>query len=183
MTLQVPVCIPVYRQWATLINGEQILIRPADPGDREALKAFFGRLGEETRFLRFHYTKAAISDEEISTYCNCDYADTFAIVAEKSRGGSNDIVGVARYDRLPAGDCAEVAFLVEDKEQGNGIGTHLVRELAEVARERGMETFVAETTTYNQIMLSIFRKYDSSLKREVDGESCKVTYKVQSKRF
>jgi GNAT superfamily N-acetyltransferase len=182
MALQTPVCVPVYRQWATLLNGEQVLIRPADPGDKDALRAFFGRLGDETRFLRFHYTKATISDEEISSYSDCDYDGTFAIVAEKVRDGVNDIVGVARYDRLPAGGCAEVAFLVEDKEQGNGIGTHLVKELAEVARERGMETFVAETTTYNQIMLSIFRKYDASLKREVDGESCKVTYKVQRRK-
>ena len=83
MTLQAPVCVPVYRQWATLLNDEQILIRPADPGDRDALKAFFGRLGPETRFLRFHYTKTTVSDEEISTYCDCDYDGTFAIVAEK----------------------------------------------------------------------------------------------------
>ena len=174
-------CVPVYRQWASLLNGEQILIRPADPGDRDALKAFFGRLGAETRFLRFHYTKAVVSDAEIATYCDCDYADTFAIVAEKAQEGRTDIVGVARYDRLPARNCAEVAFLVEDKQQGIGIGTHLVRELAEVARERGMDTLVAETTTYNQIMLSIFRKYDKALKREVDGESCKVTYRAQDR--
>src|SRR5512139_4132456 len=96
-TVRATVCVPVYRRWAHLLNGEEILIRPADPGDMDALRAFFGRLGEETRFLRFHYTKAAVPDAEISTYCDCDYDGTFVIIAEKWGQDGSDIVGVARY--------------------------------------------------------------------------------------
>jgi RimJ/RimL family protein N-acetyltransferase len=179
---QQPVCVPVYQQSARLLDDRFITVRPADPGDMVGMKAFFERLGPETRFLRFHYTRAYISDNEIATYCNCDYDGTFVIVAEMYRNGHQEIVGVGRYDRLPRRDAAEVAFLVEDAEQRKGIGTHLVRLLAEAARERGVSTFVAETTNYNYTMLGIFEKYDRCLKREIDGESCKVTYRPQERK-
>ncbi len=177
-----PVYAPDYRRWVVLLNGQQALIRPILSSDRSALRSFFDRLGPETKFLRFHYTKTSITDQELNSYCDCDYDGTFALVAELTRAGSTDIVGVGRYDRLQDARCAEVAFLVEDREQGNGIGTHLLAELAVVGRERGLDTFIAETVTYNQIMLSIFRKFDPRLKRAVDGESCRVTFAVTQPR-
>jgi RimJ/RimL family protein N-acetyltransferase len=162
--------------WVVLLDGEKALVRGISPDDRSSLAAFFNRLGPETRFLRFHYAKPRMSDEEIRSYCECDRESVFALVAEMSRNGSSDIVGVGRYDRLPGTDSAEVAFVVEDEEQGNGIGTHLVRELASVAKERGLETMVAETVAYNAIMLSIFRKCDPALRISAQGGSCRVTY-------
>jgi hypothetical protein len=94
------------------------------------------------------------------------------------RSGATDIVGVGRYDRLQDQRAAEVAFVVEDGEQGNGIGTHLLTQLAVVGGTRGLDIFVAETVNYNEIMLSIFRKFDPNLKRAVDGDSCRVTFTV-----
>ncbi len=173
-----PVCAPDFRRSVTLLNGQQAVIRPIVHEDRGALKSFFGRLGSETKFLRFHYTKTSISDQELDSYCDCDYVGTYALVAERTRAGSTDIVGVGRYDRLRDDHCAEVAFVVEDGEQGNGIGTILLGELAVVGNTSGLDTFVAETVTYNEIMLSIFRKFDPNLKRTVDGDSCRVTFKV-----
>jgi len=168
--------VPDYRHQVALLNGDYVMIRPIYPDDKGSLTAFFDRLGPETRFLRFHYAKPHVSEEEVRSYCECDYENVFTLVAEMSRNGSTDIVGVGRYDRLPGSNSAEVAFVVEDKEQGNGIGTHLVKELASVAEERGLSSMVAETVVYNEIMLSIFRKYDRSLKTLVDGESCRVTF-------
>ena len=170
------VCAPDYRRSFVLLNGEQVLLRPVFHDDRDSLTAFFDRLGPETSFLRFHYTRAHISEQEVRGYCECDYDSVFTLVAEMSRNGSRDIVGVGRYDRLPGSNSAEVAFVVEDGQQGKGIGTYLVKELASLAKERGLTTLVAETVLYNEIMLSIFRKYDRALKTSVEGESCRVTF-------
>lgn len=176
--MQQAVWAPDYRRRVTLLNGEEIVIRPVSPGDRASLRILFDRLGPETRFLRFQYAKTNMSEEELGSYCDCDYDITFTLVAEMVRSGSTDIVGVGRYDRLANPESAEVAFVVEDKEQGNGIGTHLLRELALVAKPRGLKRFVAETVTYNEIMLSIFRKFDRRLKTQIDGESCLCTFSV-----
>jgi GNAT superfamily N-acetyltransferase len=173
-----PVIAPDFRRSVLLLSGQPAVIRPIVHDDRAALRSFFSRLGSETKFLRFHYTKSSIGDQELDTYCDCDYITTFALVAERTRSGSTDIVGVGRYDLLPDGRSAEVAFVVEDGEQGNGIGTYLLSELAVVGSTRGLLTFIAETVTYNEIMLSIFRKFDPNMKRIVEGDSCRVTFRV-----
>ena len=175
-------CIAEYRSQVKLLDGHAALIRPIASSDRDELRSFFSRLGPETMFLRFHYAKPLVSEQELQTYCDCDGDNTFTLVAQMDRSGRPRIVGVGRYDRLPSTHLAEVAFVVEDREQGNGIGTHLLAQLALVAKDKGLLQFVAETVTYNEIMLSIFRKYDQALRREVDGESCRITFSISPVR-
>lgn len=177
--LQEPVYLPQdYKQWVTLLDGRRALIRPIYHTDKDALCAFFDRLSLETRFLRFHCAKAAMTEEELEFYCKVDYNGSFVLVAEITQGRCTDIVGVGRYDRLSCLDRAEVAFVVEDKEQGKGIGTQLLKKMALIARERGITTFVAELVRYNVVMLDIFRKYDPALRQVLDGNSYLVTFSV-----
>ncbi|HEV7679812.1 MAG TPA: bifunctional GNAT family N-acetyltransferase/acetate--CoA ligase family protein [Candidatus Dormibacteraeota bacterium] len=68
----------------------------------------------------------------------------------------DDIVAVARYDRLVDGASAEVAFVVADAHQGRGLGTLLLECLAAYARAQGITQFVAETLTHNRRMLDVF---------------------------
>ena len=173
-----PISSPDYQIWVTLLDGHRALIRQIRSSDHDELRSFFSRLGPETMFLRFHYAKPVVPEPELRSYCECDGESTYTLIAQIEREGCAEIVGVGRYDRLPQGRDAEVAFVVEDKEQGNGIGTHLLSHLAIVAKEKGLVTFIAETVTYNEIMLSIFRKYDQGLRREVDGDSCRVTFSI-----
>ena len=176
--MQQQITLPEFRDSVVLLNGQQALLRPILPDDRSALAGFFNRLGAETRFLRFHYTKASITDEELRRYCECDYDSSFTLLAERRRGQTKDIVGMGTYDRLPDDGSAEVAFVVEDTEQGNGIGTYLLAELAMIGRQRGLHTFVAEIVTYNEIMLSIFRKFNRALKQQIEGDSARISFSI-----
>jgi GNAT superfamily N-acetyltransferase len=65
---------------------------------------------------------------------------------------------VARYDRLPESDAAEVAFVVADEFQGRGVGGLLLRNLAAIARARGIARFVADTLSDNRRMLRTFQR-------------------------
>lgn len=170
--------LPEYRKWVTLLDGRQALLRPILSSDKDAILALFDRLSPETRFLRFHYSKTKITPDELERYCCVDYHDSFALVAEICHEEHLEIVGVGRYVRLPCTDSAEIAFVVEDKEQGKGIGTHLLNELAVLARVRTVTTFVAELLNENIIMLDILRKYDPHLKQVADGNSLLVTVSV-----
>jgi GNAT superfamily N-acetyltransferase len=89
-----------------------------------------------------------------------------------------DIVGVGRYVRLPCTDIAEFAFVVEDKEQRNGIGTYLLKELVILAKERAVKTFIAELLNENITMLDILRKFAPDLKQVIDGNSILVTISI-----
>ncbi len=169
---------PAYKQEVTLLNGSQAVIRLITAADKERLLAFFNRLSPETRYLRFHYTKCELSENELECFCDVDYNNTLALVAEKPRNGKMEIVGVGRYSRIPCSCAAEVAFVVEDEEQGKGIGTCLLKELAKLAWERGIVNFVAELLADNVKMMSIFKKYDPKLQMEADGGSRHVTFGV-----
>ena len=66
---------------------------------------------------------------------------------------------------------AEGAFSVADDYQHGGIGTHLLRFLIRVARERGIRGFKATVLAANRAMLSVFQKSGYVLQTELqDGE-------------
>ncbi len=65
------------------------------------------------------------------------------------------IVGHASYVVL-SGDHAEVATAVADIHQGRGIGTILLRYLAEVASANGIRVFEADVLADNDKMLEVF---------------------------
>ena len=162
----------------TVKDGTEIGIRPVNSDDRDGVLALFNRLSKETRFLRYHFVKMKMTDSELDCYCTIDYHDTYALVAERCCGDTSEIVGLARYDRLPCYDMAEVSFLVDDKEQGKGICTYMIRELAEAACRRGITSFVAEMLNENHIMFDIIRKFSPDLVQVVDGTSNCTTFPI-----
>ena len=56
------------------------------------------------------------------------------------------IVGVSRYARLEGTDQAECAIVVADAWQGRGVGTELMRSLAQAARASGIRALVGSTS-------------------------------------
>ncbi len=66
----------------------------------------------------------------------------------------------APYPRVPdtSPDTAEVAFLVEDAQQGRGLGTILLEHIAAAARERGIRRFIADVLPENRRMSMVFRE-------------------------
>ena len=120
------------------------VIRPIGPGDADALVRFHAGLSPETQRRRFLVYHPVLAAGEVEWFTHVDHRRREALVAES--GG--DIVGVARYDRF-GGDCAEVAIVVADDWQRLGIGTSLLRGLADRAREEGVRAFVADTLPEN----------------------------------
>jgi len=147
--------------------------------DRDSLRAFYGRLSEDTRFLRYQYHRAEITEKELERFCDIDYDNSLALVAERGPFGQRDIIGVGRYYRLDNPAIAEVAFVIQDDEQGKGIGTQLLKHLAFQAKKNDIEYFVGEVLRNNGRMLSIFRKADPGMEHvNEDGSTCDVALSV-----
>jgi GNAT superfamily N-acetyltransferase len=165
-----------YRQEIELLDGRQINLRPICPQDKQALTAFHSRLSQDTRFFRYQYFKGDLTDQDLKNFCDVDYDNDLAIVAETGAEGSRKIIGVGRFCRLSDPQTAEVAFVVQDSEQRKGVGTQLLRHLAIIAHSKGIRYFVAEVLRTNGKMLSVFRKSDSRMKHVTDDSStCTVT--------
>ena len=91
--------------------------------------------------------------------------DRVALVAELG----DDLIAVARYDRWPGRDEAEVAFTVDDAHHGRGIATLLLEHLAAVARSHGLRRFTAEVLPDNRPMLGVFRRAGFEVHNEFSG--------------
>ena len=94
-----------------------------------------------------------LSQQEVERFTHVDHDSRVVLVAELG----DRLVGVARYDREPGTDSAEVAFVISDEHQGRGIGTALLEHLAAAARERGITRFVAQTLARNHHLLGVLR--------------------------
>ncbi len=134
-------------------GGATVAVRAIRPDDDEALRAFHAGLSAESIMLRFFGAHPKLSDAEVERFTHVDGVDRVALVAEDASG----IVAVARFDRTPGRDEAEVAFVVGDAFQGHGLGSLLLQRLADEARARGIRWLVADTLAENFRMLHVFR--------------------------
>ena len=126
-----------YETAVILKDGATLHLRPIRQDDEEKLLAFFYRMSPHTIYLRFHQVLTHLPKEEARRFCTVDYNSTFALVATLGEEAEEKIIAVGRYARLPRGDAAELALVVEDAYQGRGIGMHLLEQLATIAREKG----------------------------------------------
>jgi RimJ/RimL family protein N-acetyltransferase len=150
----VDVIFPPERTFTTR-SGQAMRLRPIRPEDLPNLFAFHDRLSRESLRMRY-FTPRRLLTEDVATHlCTVDFRDRAAFVA--SPLDADTIHGIGRYER-DAPRSAEVAFIVEDALQGNGIGTALLERLAEYARSQEIDRFTAAVLCENTPMLTVFRK-------------------------
>ena len=137
-----------------LADGGTVHVRPIRPDDAERLVAFHGRLAPESVYFRFFSPKPRLTDKEVEKFTTVDMDGRVALVALLH----DDIVAVARYDRWPGRDEAEVAFTVADEHHGRGLATLLLEHLAAIAPTKGINRFTAEVLPDNRSMLGVFRR-------------------------
>ncbi|GMA39770.1 GNAT family N-acetyltransferase [Mobilicoccus caccae] len=101
-----------------LRDGSVAHVRPITPGDADGIRIFHGRQSEESIYLRFFAPIKQLSDKDVHRFTHVDYDARAAIVATIK----DDIIGIARYDRLEDESVAEVAFNISDHYQGKGWG-------------------------------------------------------------
>jgi GNAT superfamily N-acetyltransferase len=133
-------------------TGLQVLLRPIRDDDGDRLVAFHKNLSSSSIYERYFTLHARLSPAEVDHFTHVDYVGRLALVAELE----TRIIAVARYERIPNTPEAEVAFLVTDEFQHQGIGTLLLHHLADAARSRGISIFVAQTLHENHHMLDVF---------------------------
>lgn len=115
-----------------------------------------------------------LSEAEVEHLTTVDYDDRMAFILVDEGG----IEGVARYDRYPGTTRAEVAFLVTDDRQHQGLGATLLEALVEVARMRGVDTFCAETQADNRSMLGLFAASGYAVSRTLDDGVVFLTFPI-----
>jgi GNAT superfamily N-acetyltransferase len=160
---------------ARIRSGVVVHVRPIRREDAAALVDFHTALSAQSVYLRFFSFHPVLSPKEVARFTNVDYLDRLALVVELD----GRLLGVGRFERLGATDEAEVAFVVADAHQSEGIGTLLADGLARAAWERGIVTFAAETLAENSEMLEVFRGLGFPVTSAFDGGVVRVRFPIE----
>jgi ribosomal protein S18 acetylase RimI-like enzyme len=147
-----------YTAMEHLRDGSGIEIRALHKEDRDDMLAAVGRTSGPSLQRRFFGIKRGFSDAEIAFFMNIDFDKHVALVALLSEDGRPSIVGGGRYV-LVKDDEAELAFLVIDAYQGQGIGRLLMKHLTAIAKKRGLRALTAEVLPENAAMLRLFKDF------------------------
>src|SRR5258707_6338166 len=141
-----------------LRDGREVEIRALRPDDKDDMLAAVGRTGMKSLQRRFFAVKRGFSEKEIAFFMNIDFSNHVALIALADEDGRRVIIGGGRYIVVEPGR-AEIAFVVIDAYQGQGIGTLLMRHLAAIARSAGLKELIAEVLPENMAMRKVFSKF------------------------
>ncbi|MGO9778947.1 MAG: GNAT family N-acetyltransferase [Streptosporangiaceae bacterium] len=138
--------------YALLTDGTTIEIRPARPGDFDAVRAMHTKMSPDNLYLRFFSFSAVAADREARRICREPAPDHAALLAVLD----GEVVGCSSYECADGSRSAEVAMAVADEMHSRGAGTLLLEHLISLARSRGVHAFTAETLVENALMLQVF---------------------------
>ncbi len=147
-----------YSALEQLRDGRPVTIRALHPDDRDEMLAAIGRTSKQSLQRRFFVPKKGFSERELAFFLDIDFETHVALVAQLDEDGQPAIIGGGRYIVGQPGH-AEIAFVVVDAYQGQGVGTILMRHLAVLARDAGLKELIAEVLPENSAMLKLFRKF------------------------
>ncbi len=137
-----------------LRDGTTVHIRPIGPDDAGALTSAFQRLSPDSRYRRFLAPVKQLDRRMLDYLTRIDHLAHEALVAVDPDNG--ELVGVSRYvAEDETRQSAEVAMVVADGWEGRGLATILLVELADRAREAGVQRFTALVLDQNRDALDV----------------------------
>jgi acetyltransferase len=145
----------------TLPDGTDVRVRPIVPEDKLLLASGLRLLSPETAFKRFLSPKASFSAAELRYLTEVDQVDHVALVAVHADYGG--LIAVARSVRVSE-DTAELAIVVGDPWQGQGLGRRLIELLAERAN---VARFSGTMLATNRGAVKLMRGFGTHVDRDV----------------
>ncbi len=153
-----------------LKNGADVWMRPIRPDDEPQLAELFGRLSRHTVYQRFFTVLRRLPPDWYHFFANVDYCSRLALVGERETPAGPTLIGVGRYEPTDEPGTAEVAFVVEDGWQGQGLGAILLEEVTRAAEARGVRRFRGYVLADNHRMLRLLTsRTDVEERKTEDG--------------
>ncbi|WP_018298077.1 GNAT family N-acetyltransferase [Corynebacterium lubricantis] len=172
-----------------LNDGAIATIRPVVDSDATALTEFYSRVSEHSKYLRFFANHPELTESDLAAFLDSDGHDKVTLVLEDKREDTRynegRIVAIAGYKIVPEylpTRVGDVSFLVQDDQQGRGVGNILLEHLADIGREQGVERFTAEMLTQNRQMTRVFLNAGYSAQPELADGYITVDFPIAPSR-
>jgi acetyltransferase len=141
-----------------LADGGRVCLRGSLPQDIDLLRAFFRALSDQARYFRFMTKCGELSESMARRFTDIDQVRHVALTAYVTNGGSETMVGEARYILSPDHPgSAEFAVAVAADWQGLGLARALLARLSGHAALAGVHRLVGDTLASNVAMLELAR--------------------------
>ena len=141
-----------------LRTGNAVTVRFVEPRDADALQAYFRSLSTRSRYNRFLGAMRELPANVLDAFIHVGESDRFSVVAVMSSDGAETIVGEARYAFDADTDSFEFGLSIDDRWQGHGVGSALLRNLECRAAAFGANRLFGDTLRSNDAMLGLARK-------------------------
>lgn len=142
---------------ATLRDGATVQLRRLEPADIDAVIALHDTLSDRERYLRF-FTMHPVYLKTVADKLTEDDGEDYALGAFES----GMLIGVANYMVCGRPATAEVRVVVAHNDHLRGVGTVLLRRLAQIGRANGIQHLVADVLTTNHLMFKVL--HDAGLR-------------------
>jgi protein lysine acetyltransferase len=151
----------------TLPRGSRVLVRPIAADDKAKLARGLRQLSDESIRKRFLASKPRFTSAELRYLTEVDGLHHIALVAVLE-DDPDQLVAVARCVRLPDRPAtAEMAIVVGDPWQNQGLGRALATALADAALAVGIRRFAATMLGDNEPARRLMRTFARRLE---DGQ-------------
>lgn len=135
----------------TLPDRRRLRIRPLRPNEEGAVRDLDARLSMRSRYLRFFSPLPSLPDSILRLLSCVDYRRRLSLLAEYETGDSREVVALGSFGAIDQVS-AEVALVVSDEWQHQGIGTVLADRVLQAAEQRGFGRFVVHVMSDNAVM-------------------------------
>lgn len=136
---------------AVLRDGRVVEVRPVEPEDKPRILRFLQDLSVDTVYSRFFSLTPDLARQAAA----CTDEGCFGLLAVPL--GQVFAVGHAGYWLLQASR-AEMAIAVADDYQGRGLGSVLLRRLADAARRTGVQAFQMDVLPFNLRVINLLSR-------------------------
>ena len=141
-----------------LRNGKSLTLRFVEPEDADALQGYFRSLTVRSRYNRFLGAMSELPRTELDHFIHVGEGDRFSVIEVMAIDGIETIVGEARYAFDADKATFEFGLSIEDRWQGQGVGSALLRNLECRAAAFGAKHLFGDTLRSNDVMIGLARK-------------------------
>jgi GNAT superfamily N-acetyltransferase len=139
-----------YAATCRLLGGRLASLRRLSADDAEAVAALHQNLDDHDRYLRFFTLSSAHLDQLVRELTEPGVGQCAVGAFDGDR-----LIGVANYALSTDPTVADIAVVVAHKDHSHGVGTALLRHLAEIAATQGIRRFAADVLAENQLMFQV----------------------------
>lgn len=139
-----------------LTDGQVVPVRRIQPSDAARLQQGFSQLSPRSIHYRFFSGMSRLPDGLARHLAEVDHCNRCALVAQRPEE-PEQLIAVARFDRGPRDDEAELAVVVGDPYRGLGLGRGLLSQLVLEARACGINRLHGLALADNQAVIRLLR--------------------------